>query len=117
MWYPLRNFFGDKAVYVISIVQVAILLAMVFVTAYFIRPQEAPILLHYSAEFGVDLSGPWTYAWRLPLLGFFIMVINGFLAYVLFYLGRPLSYFLLATTLAVEIILSVAVTLMIFLNI
>lgn len=37
--------------------------------AYFIRPSETPLVLHYNVYFGVDLLGVWWQLYALPLLG------------------------------------------------
>lgn len=37
--------------------------------AYFVRPGEASIVLHYNVYFGVDLLGLWWQAYALPALG------------------------------------------------
>ena len=37
--------------------------------AYFVRPSETPLILHYNVYFGVDLVGIWWQAYVLPVLG------------------------------------------------
>lgn len=48
--------------------------------AYFIRPSETPLVLHYNVYFGVDLLGIWWQAYTLPLLGGLFFVGHFFLA-------------------------------------
>ena len=40
--------------------------------AYFIRPVDFPIILHYNVYFGVDVIGDWWQVYYLPLIGLLI---------------------------------------------
>lgn len=42
--------------------------------AYFIRPADTSIILHYNVYFGVDLIGLWWQAYILPVLAIFFVV-------------------------------------------
>lgn len=48
--------------------------------AYFVRPSEASLVLHYNVYFGVDLLGIWWQAYTLPLLGLLFFLGHFFLA-------------------------------------
>lgn len=117
IWYPLRTFLGDRAVRILAVSIVGVSLLQWLAVIFFIQPQEQLLLLHYSVDFGVDFAGPWHFVYRLPLLALLISVLNGFLAYLLFYIVRVYSYLLMSVGLAVQAIVSVGLTLVILLNI
>ncbi len=73
------------------------------VLAFFIRPVDFPIILHYNIYFGVDIIGGWWQAYFLPFTGAVILLINSFLAR--FFYGRKervASYVLLLAALAIQ---------------
>lgn len=47
---------------------------------FFIRPREAPVVLHYNVYFGVDLLGAWWQAYLLPLGGTLLLLAHLVLA-------------------------------------
>ncbi len=94
--YPLRNFFGDRLVSIFVAVQLGAVLILWLIAASFVRPQDAQALLHYTVDFGVNFSGPWSYIYRIPLIGLVIVGVNMVLAYLLFYIERVYTYVLLA---------------------
>lgn len=49
--------------------------------AYFIRPNEMPVVLHYNVYFGVDLLGVWWQVYALPALAIFFLALHTFLAW------------------------------------
>lgn len=52
--------------------------------AYFIRPTDYPIVLHYNAHFGIDLIGSWQQVYLIPALGSFLGIFNYTIAWILF---------------------------------
>lgn len=50
------------------------------ILSFFIRPREAPIVLHYNVYFGVDLLGAWWQAYLLPVGGILILLAHILLA-------------------------------------
>lgn len=52
--------------------------------AFFIRPVDFPLILHYNVFFGVDIIGAWWQVFFLPGMGLFILAVNTFLAFLLF---------------------------------
>lgn len=54
------------------------------VLAFFIRPVDFPIILHYNVFFGVDIIGSWWQVFFLPGMGLFILIFDTILAYMLF---------------------------------
>lgn len=85
--------------------------------AYFIRPVDFPIILHYNVYFGVDVIGPWWQIYFLPLIGFLILIVNTALGY-LFYQQkeRIVAHLLLLATLIVQICISIAVASLLLIN-
>lgn len=85
--------------------------------AFYIRPQEEPIFLHYNVLFGVDLTGEWYYVFSLPLVGAFVIIVNSVLAWFLYTKDSFASYVLLTTTVIVHVFLVIVAALLVFLNV
>lgn len=85
--------------------------------AYFIRPVDFPIVLHYNVYFGVDIIGDWWQAYFLPIVGIGILVINMLLGY-LFYKQkeRIVAHLLLLAAFVVQMCVSIAVSSIILIN-
>jgi len=77
--------------------------------AFFIRPVDFPIVLHYNVYFGVDIIGSWWQVYFLPLTGAVIFLTNAVLAHF-FYRNkeRIVSYVLLFAALAVQVGITIA---------
>ncbi len=114
--YPLKLYFKQPAIFVMAILS---LLANAFVwfwLLYKIGPQQDPIFLHYNILFGVDLIGEWWRIVYLPITGFFILVVNFILGWVLFHKDRLIAYILNAISLICQVFLLIATLLIVFLN-
>lgn len=77
--------------------------------AFFIRPVDFPIILHYNVYFGVDIIGGWWQAYFLPFTGTVIFLVNAVLAH--FFYGckeRIASYVLLLAALAIQTGIAIA---------
>ena len=85
--------------------------------AYFIRPVDFPIVLHYNVYFGVDVIGSWWNIYFLPFIGFIILVLNAILGY-LFYQQkeRIAAHLLMLATFIVQIAVTVAVASLLMIN-
>ena len=72
--------------------------------AYFIRPSESAVILHYNVFFGVDILGEWWQAFLLTGTGTLFLLTNLLLAY-LFYQGkeRIASYLFLLGTFFIQL--------------
>lgn len=116
MWYPVRSYIADWRVSLFILVQVVLAVGMMIATAIFVQPADIPTLLHYSVDFGVDFAGPWHYVYRVPLLGAIVALVNAVLGYVLFYAERRYTYLLLSVSTAVIALLTIALVLIILLN-
>ncbi len=85
--------------------------------AFFIRPVDFPIILHYNVYFGVDVIGSWWQMYFMPLIGLLILFVNAVLGY-LFYQRkeRIAAHLLMLTTFIVQLGLSIAVTSLLLMN-
>lgn len=94
-----------------------VLIASLFVNAvcwgalaFFIRPVDFPIILHYNVYFGVDIIGDWWQAYFLPLIALAIMSVNIVLAYSFYKKEeRIISYILLLAGLLVQVSGAIAI--------
>ncbi len=77
------DFFASHIVRWLLLMNVVVLLVMVGLLGWFIRPSEYDIILHYNAFFGVssDMFGPWWHAYRLPIFGSGVLIGNGLLGF------------------------------------
>jgi hypothetical protein len=85
--------------------------------AYFIRPVDFPIILHYNVYFGVDVIGAWWQLYFLPLIGLAILSVNAVLGY-LFYQQkeRIVAHLLVLATFIVQIGITIAVASLLLIN-
>lgn len=85
--------------------------------AFFIRPVDFPIILHYNVYFGVDVIGAWWQVYFLPLIGLVILSVNTVLGY-LFYQQkeRIVAHLLILATFIVQIGISIAVASLLLIN-
>lgn len=85
--------------------------------AYFIRPVDFPIILHYNVYFGVDVIGAWWQVYFLPLIGLLILSVNTILGF-LFYQQkeRIVAHLLVLAVFIVQICISIAVTSLLLIN-
>ncbi len=112
-----NEFFRNPIFQWVFIASLVFNLAIWSVLAFFVRPVDFPIILHYNVFFGVDIIGDWKQAFFLPGLGFFILGINIWLAYFLFSKKeRIAAYIFLLTSFFVQISLAVSVASLILIN-
>lgn len=85
--------------------------------AFFIRPVDFPVILHYNVYFGVDVIGGWWQVYFLPLIGLIILLVNSTLGY-LFYgqKERIVAHLLMLATFIVQIVISIAVSSLLLIN-
>jgi len=83
----------------------------------FIQPVDFPIILHYNVYFGVDVLDSWQKAYLLPIIGFFLLIINTLLG-LYFYKQkeRIASYILAIANLMIQLSLLVASISVILIN-
>ena len=81
-----------------------------------IKPQEAPLLLHYNIYFGIDLIGEWYKVFLIPFSGLAIFLLNLIFSFIIYKKDKILSYFPLIVSLIIQIILFIGGILIILLN-
>lgn len=87
------------------------------ILAFFMRPLDIPIILHYNVYFGVDIIGDWWQVYLLPVVGGVFFLLNLFLAYILFQKKeRIASYVLLLTSFILQISNIISSSSIIFIN-
>lgn len=109
------NFFWKREIWKSEISLWLVLITFIFnainwsILFVFIRSVDADIILHYNVYFGVDQIGNSRIIFTLPLIGFFLFIINLFLA-DFFYRNceRIASYILLLAALMVQVLLVIA---------
>lgn len=112
-----REFFHNSLVQWVLIAAIFVNMVNWAVLAYFIRPVDFPIILHYNVYFGVDLIGSWWQVFFLPLMGTLILIINLVLAYLFFkQKERVASHLLLLSAFVIQAGISIAVASIVLIN-
>ncbi len=68
------------------------------------RPDQT-VILHYDVYFGINLIDTWPRLYVLPIVGSFLFLINGFLAFFFYINYRFVSILLIGVTTVLEILL------------
>ncbi len=112
-----QEFFRSSVVHWALIGAMIINAAMWGALAYFIRPVDFSIVLHYNAYFGVDMIGDWWQVQALPAIGVCILVANTLLGMVFYgQKERIISHLLLLATCMAQVLLAIAVAGLILIN-
>lgn len=82
-----------------------------------IHPQTEQLFLHYTILFGVDLIGPWSKIFYLPISGFVIIMINALIGWIIFKSDKFFAHILNAVALFCQILLLVGTWLLVYLNV
>jgi len=93
-----------------------LIVAMVIALAVAIRPTPEQVILHYSVYFGIDLIDVWYAVYLVPAIGAFLFLLNSTLAITWYRQERIISFLLISATAFFQLILSIAVGLMIWVN-
>ncbi|PIU01866.1 hypothetical protein COT68_00940 [bacterium (Candidatus Torokbacteria) CG09_land_8_20_14_0_10_42_11] len=86
------------------------------ILARFIKPSEYPIPLHYNIYFGIDLIGPYSRVFSLPLISLFILVMNFILAFWFYPKDRLVAYILLLAAAVTQIFVLIGAVSLIYIN-
>lgn len=101
----------------LSLLTVVLMTLLPFWRLYPIIAARAMVVpMHYNIHFGVDRTGPWWGFFVLPAIGLGCLIVNSLLALKLWKRERMLSYLFAGVTVAVEIILFVAMVFVVSLN-
>lgn len=85
--------------------------------AFFLRPVDFPIILHYNVYFGVDIIGVWWHVYFLPIIALSVFIVNVIMARFFYKSGeRIISYMLLLAALMVQISIAITVGSLIRIN-
>lgn len=115
--YPIKLYFKRPANLIPLVVSLALNLFTWGWLLFYIRRQNDPVFLHYTVLFGVDYTGDWYQVFVVPLGGFFVLVLNMVLGWILFHKDDFAGYALNAVSLLVQIILLVTSLLLVLLNV
>lgn len=74
------------------------------------------VILKYNIYFGISSLGPWYQLWLLPLYGLLFLIADYFLAFKYFLRYHLLTYFLVISGLAINLILFISLLLIIYIN-
>ena len=112
-----QEFFASGLVHWVLIGSLVLNIANWGLIAFFIRPVDFSIILHYNVYFGVDVIGPWWQIYFLPFIGLIILGINTVLGY-LFYQKkeRIVAHLLMLATFIAQIGITVAVASLLIIN-
>lgn len=112
-----QEFFQSALVHWVLIGSLLINAANWGLIAFFIRPVDFPIVLHYNVYFGVDVIGAWWQVYFLPLVGLVILLVNAVLGY-LFYQQkeRIVAHLLMLAIFIAQIGISIAVAGILLIN-
>lgn len=103
-------FSGAQTFYENTLVRFSLLASFVLqcasfaLLAFFVRPQQSIVIVHYNVYFGVDLIGDWVQIFIVPSVVLAFVVVNTFLAR--WFYGekeRIASYVLLLTSILVSL--------------
>ncbi len=106
----------DPLLAYLAVVAAGLVLVMSGALAVAIRPTDQQVILHYSVYFGIDLIDAWYAVYLVPAIGTFIWLLNTTLATWWYRQERVVSFLLVGATALFEVILSVAVGLIIWVN-
>jgi hypothetical protein len=112
-----QEFFTSGLVHWVLIGSLVLNIANWGLIAFFIRPVDFSIILHYNVYFGVDVIGPWWQVYFLPAIGLVILSINTILGY-LFYQKkeRIVAHLLMLATFIAQVGITVAVASLLMIN-
>ena len=115
--FPLKLYLKHKVNLVFFALAVGINIVSFGWLAYYIKPQEEQIFLHYNALFGVDLIGPWYKIYYLPTAGLLIIVVNTILGWILFRRSKSIGYIAGGISVFLQIVILIASYLLVLLNV
>lgn len=117
--HPYREDLWVKVTFIVSLVLNVILWGALYfkLQPYSYLSDSGQITLHYNIYFGIDNIGPWYQALVLPIFGLIIIIFNNILAYFFYLQEKMLSYFLIFSQAAIQLILLAAGIYVILLNI
>ena len=113
----IQKYFCSPIILWLLALSLLVNIANLIILKIFIQPVDFPIILHYNVYFGVDVLDSWQKAYLLPIIGFFLLIINTLLG-LYFYKQkeRIASYILAIANLMIQLSLIVASVSIILIN-
>lgn len=112
-----QEFFLNSIVHWVLIASLILNASSFGAIAFFIRPVDFPIILHYNVHFGVDVIGTWWQAYFLPSIALVIFSVNVILSRFFYKNGeRIIAHMLLLALLMVQIGIAVSVGSIVMIN-
>lgn len=106
----------DRLIFISLIVAGVInAITWLIIPIYFWRFREF-VVLQYNIYFGISSYGSWLTLFLMPFSGLLIGAINSALSFWLYLRQRTLSYFLIVSAVAYQLIILVALLLIIYMN-
>lgn len=115
--YPIKLYLKYKPNLVMLLVAFLLNIASWIWLFWHIGPQDEQIFLHYNVLFGVDLIGPWSQMFYLPISGIVILILNAVIGWLFFRDDKFVSQVFNAVSVVAQIIILIAASLLVFLNV
>lgn len=113
--YIYKHFFEEHLLLLFLLGALFLNLLSLFIVSFKGRPENYLIPLHYLLIKGVDQTGPWYMIYKIPLVGFFILLLNFFIIFSLNRKGNVKgSYLLASATIVLESFVVIASLLIAF---
>ena len=87
-----------------------------FGLAYFNLRADRPLIIHFTAEQGIDFFGTSADVFKIIIISFSVVLINLFVGVILFEKERVLPYFLGVASLVFSFLILLALTTVILVN-
>lgn len=108
------NFF--RIIFFLSVILNLIIWTVLYLNFWPLQETRGVLPLHYNIYFGIDFVGEWYKIFIVPTAGIFFIVINLFVADVVYLRDKVVSYFLAGAGLFIQIILGLAALAIISIN-
>lgn len=106
IWQRTRTFLAqDRNLAIWGLLGLMINIAIYVALAIIIGRPDQAVILHYDVYFGINLIDTWPRLYILPVVGTFIFLINGFLAFFFYINYRFISILLISVTTVLQILL------------
>ena len=115
--YPLKLFLRQLPIRIMVIITIILNLAAWGWLIWHIRPQEAPLFLHYNVLFGVDLTGNWFSVFYVPFAGLAIFGLNTMLGWMLYQRDKFVPQVLMGIAMMCNAFVLIQAALLVFLNV
>ena len=113
----IQEYFQSPIILWLLLLSLVVNVANGIVLKIFIQPVDFPIILHYNVYFGVDVLDSWQKVYLIPIIGFFLFLVNTILGLYFYHQKeRIASYILAIANLMIQLSLLVASASIILIN-